>query len=97
MGFEEEYELDFLVNEAEYMVFEELEKVLEQEESKDICKCQDCVYDMAALALNSVKPFYRASLLGKVYADALSNSEYAESVKEAVKNAVKKISENPSH
>lgn len=97
MGFKEDYELEFLENEAENMVFDELEHQLNEDWTSEFCKCQDCVLDMAALALNSVKPFYRVSLLGKVYAGGLNGSEYGEQVKTAVNNAIKKIAENPAH
>ena len=97
MGFKEDYELDYLENEAESLVFAELEKQLEEDWAEDICKCQDCVLDMAALALNSVKPFYRVSLMGKVYAGSLSDSDYGKEVKKAVNDAIIKISVNPAH
>ncbi len=97
MGFREEYELDYLENEAESLVFEELESQLNEDWASDVCKCQDCVLDMAALALNTVKPFYRVSLLGKVYAGSLNNTDYGEEVKKAVNNAIVKISVNPAH
>ena len=97
MGFREEYELDYLENEAEALVFSELERQLSEDWAADICKCQDCVLDMAALALNTVKPFYRVSLLGKVYAGSLNETEYGEEVKKAVNKAINKISLNPAH
>ena len=97
MGFKEDYELDYLENEAESLVFKELEEQLNEGWANDICKCQDCVLDMAALALNSVKPFYRASLMGKVYASSLTASDYGEEVREAVNKAITKISVNPAH
>jgi competence protein ComFB len=53
---------------------------------------------MAAMALNAVKPYYRFSLLGTLYAaQALSEESYALSVKEAVSNAIEKVRKNPSH
>ena len=97
MGFKEDYELDILENEAENLVFRELEQQLKEDWAEDICKCQDCVLDMAALSLNAVKPFYRASLLGKVYANNLSGSEYEEQIKKVVNDAIVKISANPAH
>ena len=48
------------------MVLGELE--IQMARAKDICTCQDCVLDMAAYALNNVKPTYRVSLMGSVYA-----------------------------
>ncbi|HAK46080.1 MAG TPA: competence protein ComFB [Spirochaeta sp.] len=97
MGFREEYELNFLENEAESLVFEDLENQLAEDWAADICKCQDCILDMACLALNSIKPFYRVSLLGKVYAGSLNDSLYADEIHKAVKNAIVKISANPAH
>jgi competence protein ComFB len=53
---------------------------------------------MAAMALNSVKPLYRFSLLGSLYASqAMSEESYASSVREAVSAAVEKVKNNPSH
>ncbi len=97
MSFRKEYELDYIENEAENLVFSELEIQLHEEWAVDVCKCQDCVMDMATLALNTVKPFYRVSLLGKVFAGSLNESEYGEEVKIAVKKAIEKISSNPAH
>lgn len=95
MGILENYNFDILVNEAERLIREELERQLS--ERGDVCTCEDCVLDMAALALNSVKPVYRVSLMGSLYAHSLDDSEYAEQVRQAVYNAVEKISMNPSH
>ena len=64
MGLKNSYDFEYLVNEAERLVFEELEQQLHDD--TDICKCQDCVLDMAAYALNHTAPNYRVSLLGKV-------------------------------
>ena len=97
MGFKEDYELEYLENEAENLVFSELERQLNEEWADEVCKCQDCVLDMAALALNAVRPFYRVSLLGKVYAGSLIDTDYGEEVKKAVNDAIVKISVNPAH
>jgi competence protein ComFB len=53
---------------------------------------------MAAIALNAVKPLYRFSLLGTLYASqAMTEQAYADSVREAVMNAIKKVRKNPAH
>jgi competence protein ComFB len=52
---------------------------------------------MAALALNAVKPMYRASLMGNLYASALEGSPQEQEARQAVARSIKKISENPSH
>lgn len=95
MSLKDNYDLENLVNEAERLVFSELETRLK--EYDNICKCQDCVMDMAAYALNHTKPYYRVSLMGTIYAHSIENTEYAQEVKKAVREAIKKISSNPSH
>jgi competence protein ComFB len=91
------YNFENLSNMAETIVFEELERQLDAR-ADDICKCNDCVVDMAAMALNSVKPLYRCSLLGELYtAEAMNDAAYAKSVRDAVTLAVKKVRLNPGH
>ena len=97
MGLKDEYNFEYLVNEAERLVFEYLEKMLKEEKYSTICVCQDCILDMAAYALNSVKPLYRVSLIGTLYAHSLDESDYALEVKKSVAQAIDKISKNPSH
>ena len=91
------YDFEVLENEAEKLVFNELEQQLAVYDD-EICRCNECVMDMAAMALNVVKPLYRVSLLGTLYAAGAMNDEvYAQSVREAVSNAIKKVGENPAH
>jgi competence protein ComFB len=53
---------------------------------------------MAAMALNTVKPLYRYSLLGTLWASsAREDDSYSLSIKEAVSNAIEKVRANPSH
>jgi competence protein ComFB len=93
----DDYDFGNLKNEAERLVLEELERQLEAYPI-DICKCNDCVVDMAAMGLNAVKPLYRSSLLGGIYtAEAMRDDSYAKSIKHAVKIAIEKISLNPGH
>ncbi len=56
MGLKDSYNFENLVNETERIVLEQMEIQLNEEVFKDICKCQDCILDMTALALNSLKP-----------------------------------------
>jgi competence protein ComFB len=95
MGIRDDYDFENLENAAESLVLEELEKQLK--ENPPGCTCQECVLDMAALALNHVKPYYRVSLLGKLYADSARMTSYGEEVTKAVQEAIGKISANPSH
>ena len=95
MALRDSYDFDSLVNEAERMVLGELEARIAADSG--ICNCQDCVLDMAAFALNNVRPAYRVSLMGSVYARAGSNEEYLKDIRRAVDEAIRKIKANPSH
>jgi competence protein ComFB len=98
MAFIDNYNFELLRNEAENLVLNELERQLESYPDK-ICTCNDCVVDMAAIALNLVKPLYRYSLLGGLYAAEALNErkDYAESIRAAVNTAIEKVRQNPSH
>jgi competence protein ComFB len=97
MAFIDNYNFEYLQNEAEKLVLAELSRQLESNE-EPICLCNDCVVDMAAMALNVVKPLYRSSLLGTFYASrAMDEKEYASSLREAVFSSIEKVSKNPSH
>ena len=66
--------------------------------SGEVCLCNECVLDMAAMALNSLSPRYRCSLLGSIYqADGLSDPVYAQQLKHAVNVAIRRVAGNPGH
>jgi competence protein ComFB len=97
MALTDTYNFELLKNEAEQLVLAELEKQVEGY-GPELCRCNECIVDMAAMALNSIKPLYRFSLLGTLYAaQAMSEQSYAESVKEAVTQAITKVRFNPAH
>ena len=97
MAFIDDYDFFHLKNEAESMVLNDLGRQLETF-PEPVCKCNDCVLDMAAMALNSVKPLYRVSLLGTLYAaSAINEQAYASSIRQAVFTAIEKVRKNPSH
>jgi competence protein ComFB len=97
MAFIDNYDFDLLKNEAETLVLHELGTQLEAYRGK-ICRCNECVVDMAAIALNMVKPLYRFSLLGSLYAaHAVNEQSYAGTVQAAVAEAIEKVRKNPSH
>jgi len=96
MSFLNEYNFDLLKNEAEVLVIREVENQLNNR--TDMCLCNECVVDIAAIALNSVKPLYRFSLLGTLYASqAITEKSYADGVKNAVADAIEKVKSNPAH
>jgi competence protein ComFB len=95
MGLKDTYDFDSLVNEAERLVLDELDAQLAR--ATGLCRCQDCILDMAAFALNNVAPAYRVSLMGSVYARAGAASGRAGEISGAVRNAIEKVQANPSH
>jgi competence protein ComFB len=97
MALADKYDFELLKNEAEQLVLNELEKQLEDQKG-DMCRCNECVVDMAAIALNSVKPLYRFSLLGTQYAaQAMTEQSYAKNVHQAVAQAIDRVRANPAH
>ena len=97
MAFADNFDFDVLTNESEKLVVEELGRQLDACDGP-VCRCSTCVVDMAAVALNMVKPLYRVSLLGTQYvAQAMSEEAYAESVKQSVTKAIEKVRKNPAH
>jgi competence protein ComFB len=97
MAFTDDYNFDLLKNEAESLVQHELGSQLDAY-PKPVCRCNDCVLDMAAMALNSIKPLYRVSLLGTLYAaQAMNEKDYADKIRTAVSGAIEKVRKNPSH
>ena len=97
MAFIDEYDFDLLKNEAENLVLREMEQQL-KDAPEDMCRCNECIVDIAAITLNAVKPLYRFSLLGTLYASqAMTEQAYADSVKQAVAQAIEKVRKNPAH
>ncbi|MDR0637792.1 MAG: late competence development ComFB family protein [Spirochaetaceae bacterium] len=91
------YDFENLKNESETHIFNELAAQLE-EIPYEVCRCNDCLGDMAAIALNRVVPKYRWSLLGSLYtASAMDDEEYRTSVGNAVRAAIETVRKNPSH
>ncbi len=95
MDINSSYNFEYLKNEAEEIVKEILDKELVKDDT--ICKCQDCVLDIVAFALNNLKPIYKTSLTGSLYAKSARHTEYVEAAEEAVKHAIEVVKKNPSH
>ena len=94
MALSHKYDLSELTKQMENYVFDELERQLDTISDEDICKCNDCVLDMACFALNNLTPRYRSSLMGSLYAK-VNSDEVRRSVSGSVGDAVQKISQNP--
>ncbi|MFO8042216.1 MAG: late competence development ComFB family protein [Alkalispirochaeta sp.] len=84
------YNFEDLTNEAERLIIEELGRQLELVGDR-ACSGEDCILDMAAYALNHVRPMYRVNLLGRLYADTLMQ-EHGDEIRAAVEEAIEKIS-----
>ncbi|MCX7039554.1 MAG: late competence development ComFB family protein [Spirochaetes bacterium] len=104
MALRDRYDFESLVNVAENLVLRELEAQLARmgaglkgAPSANICTCQDCVLDMAAYALNNVKPSYRVSLMGSFAAGRAEDAGYAKEISRVVREAIEKVRANPSH
>jgi competence protein ComFB len=91
----EQYDFDSLVNEAERLVIEEMGRQIPL--AGDLCTCEECVLDIAAFALNQVRPRYRASLLGSIYARRTDGQAGAHEIETAVSEAIRRIKANPAH
>jgi len=96
MAIRDKYDLEELRNETEEFVFQELEKQLDAISDDDICKCHDCVLDMICLSLNQLKPRYRVSLLGALYAK-VESKELEDKIRHTVAKVLMKVSQNPGH
>lgn len=63
-----------------------------------ICDCQQCRYDMAAMALNRLKPHYVVNRHGSVYAKSkMLGQQHRTDVLAEVIKAVEHVSKNPHH
>lgn len=94
MALRDEYNFEDLKNEAERLVIDELERQLEVA-PESVCRTEECILDMAAFALNMVRPMYRVTLLGRLYASNVEEG-YVDEVRRAVQKAIQKVNSNPS-
>lgn len=65
---------------------------------KDICKCEKCIEDIKAIALNNLKPLYSSSDKGNTYIklNTLNNQFMTDVTKELTK-AIEIVSKNQRH
>lgn len=97
MDLTKQYDFSLLANECERWVIDTLGQLLEEDRYSKVCRCQDCVLDMVALALNRLKPVYRVSLLGALYAKSPAEEGFMHELEATVRESIEKISSNPSH
>jgi len=85
-----------LINYTINWIWEVMDEVLPK--YPDVCQCERCRYDMAALAANNLKTGYVVSHNGYVYTKTkiLSQQNKADILSEVIK-AINTVSKNPHH
>lgn len=65
----------------------------------DICKCDKCILDMKALALNSLQPRYIVTQEGEIFSkiELVLNNQEVINITTALTEAIEKVSKNPKH
>jgi competence protein ComFB len=85
-------------NYMEDIVRDEIDKLLANANTKDICQCQKCRLDMAAWALNRLPPQYVVSDKGRIYTKLNEqNVQFHVDVIREVTRAILKVGKNPRH
>ena len=81
----------------EILVFQMIEEVLGNSK-EEICKCDDCRLDIAAMALNNLPPRYFASEKGEIFSKlSLSHLSAKTEVVTEVTKAIMHIASRPRH
>lgn len=84
-----------ITNYMEILVYEFIDKVVEE---MDLCRCERCRMDIAALSLNSLTPKYVVSYDEILYAKInLLYQQFEVDIMTAVSKAAISIKENPRH
>jgi len=84
-----------LKNYMEEVVFSMMENVLND---IDVCKCEQCLLDIAAIALNKLPPKYIVTEKGELYSKINSLIQQFEvDVVSAITKAAIIVKENPRH
>ncbi|SHH07800.1 late competence development ComFB family protein [Tepidibacter thalassicus] len=83
-----------LKNYMEEMVDVILEKVLQKYEG--ICKCEKCILDIKAIALNNLSPKYCVTQKGKVFVKLNEmDSQFNADIMNQLVKAIEIVSKNP--
>ena len=84
-----------LINIMEKLVLEKLEEMLQHE---NCCKCERCVEDMTAKALNKLPAKYVSTHNGELFSKLDSTvRQNSVDINVAIAEAIDCISKNPSH
>lgn len=64
----------------------------------DICKCDKCLLDIKAIALNKLEPQYVVTGKGGLYAQVKEmNLQYEANIMKAILDGISLVSSNPMH
>ena len=84
-----------LINYMEYFVQEAMDQVLP---GMNICMCDNCLADIAALTLNELPPKYVVTRKGHLYTKLkIFEQQFGVDITTEVMKSAKHISENPRH
>lgn len=81
-----------LINATEIILLEQLNKIIGQ---RDICKCERCRLDIAAIALNNLPPNYVVSTEGEVIKTI--SPQLKIDVQRQLEHAIALVSARPHH
>ena len=95
MTLKDRYNLENLGNRTQELVFQAIEKLIDQGTS--MCTCEECVTDLAAWVLNHAAPRYYTSLLAPLTPDPVRERQYQVEIELALAAGVKKLKEHPHH
>lgn len=85
-----------LVNSMEKLVFNKLDEMLKAR--KDLCNCEQCRLDIAAIALNNLSPKYLVTDRGKLYAKIdMMETQFSVNVVMAISKGIEVVSKQPRH
>ncbi|NLD50423.1 MAG: late competence development ComFB family protein [Clostridiaceae bacterium] len=85
----------FIKNYMEEIVFSSIKKILK---NINVCSCDKCIMDIAAIALNNLPPKYIVTQKGELYSriNALKQ-QFEVDVVTAVTKAAELVKRNPRH
>ncbi|MBF0544871.1 MAG: late competence development ComFB family protein [Candidatus Riflebacteria bacterium] len=92
-----EYDFTRLENMWVKLILEEIEMLLKK---KEACDCEDCILDLAALALNKLSPKYWVSGAFNAFtspSEFAANPQNRKDAKQAVAQALSLVKKNPHH
>jgi len=95
MKLNERYDLESIGNRSEQMVWDSIERLLEN--GTGVCTCQECVQDLVAWTLNHVTPQYYTSLLTPLNPDPARERKVRVEVDLAIASGLKKLKAHPHH